>query len=143
MNKLEIAIKLLKLINERKIINSKIISDELNVSLRTAQRYLKELSTLPYIVNLDNKGNYELYPDYKLKEAVLNPDVCEILLKTVPEQTNYVTANIAVVSVCGFIDTEVYHTLHVFTKNDDNYIQKFNELKLAISSIITSNNSLQ
>jgi hypothetical protein len=95
---------------------------------------------LPYVVNSDNNGNFELYSDYKLKEAVLNPDVCEILLKTAPEQTNCATSHKAMVSVCGFIDDEVYHKLFVFSKSEVNNNDKYKELNIAIKSIINSNN---
>lgn len=72
MNKLDVAIRLLQLLNDRKSVNSKIIADELNVSLRTAQRYLLELSILPCVVNVDNNHTYSLDSNYKLSEALLN-----------------------------------------------------------------------
>lgn len=72
MNKLDVAIRLLQLLNERKNVNSKIVAEELNVSLRTAQRYLLELSVLPCVVNLNNNHTYSLDPTYKLSEALLS-----------------------------------------------------------------------
>lgn len=72
MNKLDVAIKLLRLLNERKSINSKIVADELDVSLRTAQRYLLELSVMPCVINLHNSNTYTLDPNYKISEGLLN-----------------------------------------------------------------------
>jgi len=138
MNKLEVAIKLLRLINNRKIINSKIISEELNVSLRTAQRYLKELSTLPYIVSLDNNGNYEIYSDYKLKEAVLSPNVCELILKEKNDSNNAVVSSEVLCSVCGYGYKGVKHTIFRFDNNDISSNQNFDKLQLAIRNILSS-----
>jgi len=72
MNKLDVAIRLLQLLNERKSVNSRIVADELQVSLRTAQRYLLELSVMPCVVNLDNNHTYSLNPNYKINEVLLN-----------------------------------------------------------------------
>ena len=59
MSKLDVAIRLLQILNERKSINSRIIAEEFDVSLRTAQRYIKELSSLPCFVNHENGSSYE------------------------------------------------------------------------------------
>jgi hypothetical protein len=72
MNKLNVALKLIQLLNERKYINSKIIARELNVSIRTAQRYLTDLSFMPCVVNQDNNHTYALNPDYKVKDILAN-----------------------------------------------------------------------
>ena len=50
MNKLDTALRLLRLLNERRCIDSRAVADELNVSMRTAQRYLLELSGLPCVI---------------------------------------------------------------------------------------------
>jgi hypothetical protein len=74
MNKLDIALKLLRLLNERKAINSAVVAEHLDVSLRTAQRYLLELSTLPCVVSDERNHTYALADDYPLKAALLrNP----------------------------------------------------------------------
>jgi predicted DNA-binding transcriptional regulator YafY len=72
MNKLDIALKLLRLLNERKALDSRIVSTELNVSLRTAQRYLLELSSLPCVITYEKEHIYALSPDYHLKHALLH-----------------------------------------------------------------------
>ncbi len=72
MNKLQVAVKLLQLLNERTYIDSKIVADELNVSLRTAQRYLVDLSYMPCVTNVDNSHRYALTPDYKIKGVILD-----------------------------------------------------------------------
>ncbi len=60
MNKLEVAIKLLRLLNERKSITSKMIADEFNVSVRTAQRYIRELSVLPFAISAELIGRLSI-----------------------------------------------------------------------------------
>ena len=71
MNKLYVALKLLMLLNERKSIWSGMVADELNVSLRTAQRYLNELSGLPCVIVSDgNERKYSLSPEYRLNSAL-------------------------------------------------------------------------
>lgn len=71
MNKLHVALKLLQLLNERKSIDSRIVANELGVSLRTAQRYLLDLSNLPCVVVNENSRVYSLSSDYKLKDSLL------------------------------------------------------------------------
>jgi len=72
MNKLDIALKLLRLLNERKALDSRIVAAELNVSLRTAQRYLLELSDLPCVIAYEKEHIYALNPDYHLSDALLH-----------------------------------------------------------------------
>jgi sulfur relay (sulfurtransferase) complex TusBCD TusD component (DsrE family) len=72
MNKLDVALKLLQLLNERKTIDSKIVAHELSVSLRTAQRYLMELSILPCVSNEHNNHTYSLNSDYLLNGALIH-----------------------------------------------------------------------
>lgn len=72
MNKLQVALKLLQLLNERQYIDSKIVANEFHVSIRTAQRYLVDLSFMPCVINLDNSSKYALNPDYKLKDIIVN-----------------------------------------------------------------------
>lgn len=71
MNKLHIAVKLIQLLNERKSIDSKTVATELEVSLRTAQRYLLDLSNLPCVMCDEEKNRYYLAPDYHLKDSLL------------------------------------------------------------------------
>ena len=82
MNKLHVALRLIQLLNERKSITSRIVADEFNVSLRTAQRYLLELSSMPcVIVSEEGQDNhYALAPDYKLKDPLLKVDKSEHVL---------------------------------------------------------------
>jgi hypothetical protein len=72
MNKLEVALKLLQLLNERKTIDSKTVAHELNVSIRTAQRYLVELSILPCVTTKQEEHSYTLNADYRLNAALRN-----------------------------------------------------------------------
>lgn len=71
MNKLDVALKLIKLLNERKRIDSRIVAEELDVSIRTAQRYLLDLSSLPCVVVDEKDHGYGLAADYKLREPLL------------------------------------------------------------------------
>jgi hypothetical protein len=73
MNKLYVALKLLMLLNERKGIDSGLVADELNVSLRTAQRYLNELAGLPCVtVSEGTTRTYSLAPGYRLNSGLFN-----------------------------------------------------------------------
>lgn len=72
VDKLNIALKLIQLLNERKSINSKIVAEELHVSIRTAQRYLAELSMLPCVMNLNNNHTYTVNSEYKLSDVFSN-----------------------------------------------------------------------
>ncbi len=74
MNKLDVALKLLRLLNERKSIDSTLVADELNVSLRTAQRYLLDLSSLPCVVSDDRNHTYALSTEYRLNPALLGEE---------------------------------------------------------------------
>lgn len=127
MNKLEVAIKLLRLLNERKTITSKVIADEFNVSVRTAQRYIRELSALPCFVNQQKNNTYELYPDYKLKESLLNTSLCDILQKRIQNDSSINSAEIACL-VCGLSHDKYNHSLLVFDANDIDNIDKFEQL---------------
>lgn len=71
LNKLEIALKLLQLLNERKSIDSKLVAERLNVSLRTAQRYLLELSNMPCVITNEKEFRYYLNKDYKLHDSLV------------------------------------------------------------------------
>lgn len=69
MNKLDTALRLLRLLNERRCIDSRAVADELNVSIRTAQRYLLELSGLPCVITDEKEHTYCLNNSYPMKEA--------------------------------------------------------------------------
>lgn len=68
MNKLDVALKLLQLLNERRTIDSRVVAHELGVSLRTAQRYLMELSILPCVSS--KLHTYSLNAEYQLNDAL-------------------------------------------------------------------------
>ena len=70
MNKLDVALKLFRLLNERKSIDSRTVAGDLQVSLRTAQRYLLDLSALPCVITDEKKHSYSLDPDYPLKDTL-------------------------------------------------------------------------
>jgi hypothetical protein len=71
MNKLDIAVRLLRLLNERKELDSRTVANELHVSIRTAQRYLMELSAMPCVTNGRNHNTYSLDASYELNKALL------------------------------------------------------------------------
>ncbi len=138
MNKLEIAIKLLQLLNERKTITSRVIADEFKVSIRTAQRYLQELSALPCFVNQQRNSSYELYPDYKFKEALLNTSLCEILQKKIQSDRSVNTGEIACL-VCGLSHDKYSHSLFVFDTSDIDNAYKMDQLLEHIRSKLKAN----
>jgi hypothetical protein len=101
MNKLDVALKLLRLLNERKTIDSKIVARELDVSLRTAQRYLIELSILPCVSNKDNNHTYCLNSGYQWNDAIVNARIPD---RQDPAQAARLTAaglGKSICSVCG------------------------------------------
>ena len=103
MNKLGVSLKLIQLLNERNCIDSKTVANELNVSIRTAQRYLLELSALPCVITDEKNFHYCMAPDYKIKEALVRTG--EALNK--PEKINIKASGIkvdeAVCLICGKI----------------------------------------
>jgi len=72
MNKLNVALNLLKLLNERKKIDSALVAETLNVSIRTAQRYLGDLSSMPCVSYDEQSHKYGLVEEYPLKKILLN-----------------------------------------------------------------------
>jgi predicted transcriptional regulator len=138
MNKLEVAIKLLRLVNKRKTINSRIIAEEFSVSLRTAQRYLRELSNMLFIERIDNEGNFEIYSDLKIKEAVLNPKVCDLLLKDLDQPAGELKASgLAICNICGYSAKGATHDLLTFGSNDADNETKLIRLLTTIENIVS------
>ncbi|AEI15231.1 hypothetical protein Flexsi_1581 [Flexistipes sinusarabici DSM 4947] len=72
MNKLYTALGLIKLLNENKKIDSKKVSEELGVSIRTAQRYLLELSIIPGVVHNEKDNSYSLIDSYSFEGTFLS-----------------------------------------------------------------------
>ena len=72
MNKLHVAIRLLQLLNERQSITTRTVADALQVHVRTAQRYLNDISVLPCVVCDEERHSYSLSADYTINESLLN-----------------------------------------------------------------------
>jgi predicted DNA-binding transcriptional regulator YafY len=75
MKQLSIAIGLIKLLNNHKKIDSNIVAKEFNVSIRTAQRYLTELScSFPVYTEEGerNKLEYSLMEKVNIENSLLN-----------------------------------------------------------------------
>jgi predicted DNA-binding transcriptional regulator YafY len=66
------ALRLLRLLNERKVLTSRIVAEEFDVNIRTAQRYLLYLSDLPCVVVDEEKHTYTLTSDYVITDKILN-----------------------------------------------------------------------
>ncbi len=79
MDKLHVAVELIKLLKSRKCINSKTVANELNVSLRTAQRYLSEISYIPGILYDEKKHCYCLIEEKKFNEIIFNNEELSLL----------------------------------------------------------------
>lgn len=71
MNKLSVAVKLLHMLTTNKEINSKMVQNEFEISLRTAQRHLLELADLPFVQKNDERNSYSLIDGYKIKKGIL------------------------------------------------------------------------
>lgn len=65
------ALRLLRLLNERKELTSGVVAEEFGVSLRTAQRYLVYLSAMPCVVADERRHTYSLVSDYRIDEKIL------------------------------------------------------------------------
>jgi len=66
------ALRLLRLLNERRVLTSRIVADEFGVTLRTAQRYLLVLSDLPCVITDEKKHTYTMTADYIVSDRILN-----------------------------------------------------------------------
>src|SRR3990172_11175657 len=66
------ALRLLRLLNERRVLTSRIVADEFGVNIRTAQRYLLYLSDLPCVITDEEKHTYSLTSDYIVSDKILN-----------------------------------------------------------------------
>ncbi|MHB8782710.1 MAG: hypothetical protein ACYDAX_04725 [Desulfobacteria bacterium] len=92
------ALRLLRLLNERKVLNSRIVAEEFDVNIRTAQRYLLYLSDLPCVVVDEEKHTYTLTSDYVITDKILN------------------TSEMAL--VCALID----YATHIFGKEHSKFL---------------------
>jgi predicted DNA-binding transcriptional regulator YafY len=52
------ALRLLRLLNEKKVLTSRVVAEEFDVNIRTAQRYLLYLSDLPCVVVDEEKPDW-------------------------------------------------------------------------------------
>lgn len=125
MDKLNIALKLIQLLNERKSITSKTVAQELNVSLRTAQRYLAELSMLPCVMNLNNNHTYAINSEYKLSEVISNGGIIEKNHGANPNHSNLKTISSGTCLLCATPKTGGLNT-HAF--NNANNLTLINRL---------------
>lgn len=92
------ALRLLRLLNERKVLTSRIVAEEFEVNIRTAQRYLFFLATLPCVVVDEEKHTYSLTSDYVISDKILN------------------TSEMAL--VCALID----YATHIFGKEHSKFL---------------------
>ena len=92
------ALRLLRLLNERKVLTSRIVAEEFDVNIRTAQRYLLYLSDLPCVVVDEEKHTYTLTSDYVITDKILN------------------TSEMAL--VCALID----YATHIFGKEHSKFL---------------------
>lgn len=102
MNKpamMDCALRLLRLLNERKQITSRIVAEEFGVNIRTAQRYLLFFADLPCVVVDEEKHTYSLTSDYVISEKILNASEMAM--------------------VCAMID----YAAHIFGPEDSKFLQ--------------------
>ena len=101
MNKLDVAMRLLQLLNERKELDSKTVAHELNVSIRTAQRYLMELSAMPYVTNGRNHNSYTFDPTYQINKTIINFAGTSTDEQSKAEKTAILSMKKPICLVCG------------------------------------------
>jgi len=92
------ALRLLRLLNEKKVLTSRVVAEEFNVTIRTAQRYLLYLSDLPCVVTDETRHTYTLTSDYLIDDKILN------------------TSEMAL--VCALID----YATHIFGKEHSRFL---------------------
>jgi predicted DNA-binding transcriptional regulator YafY len=94
------ALRLLRLLNERKVLTSRVVAEEFGVTIRTAQRYLLYLSALPCVIADEEKHTYTLTSDYVVSDKILNVSemslVCALIDYAVhifgPEHSKFLTS---------------------------------------------------
>jgi len=79
MNKLYIALNLIKLLNENRYVTSTLVAEEFEVSIRTAQRYLNEMTYLPGVCYDEENHHWYLTDKYGLQDSYLKSDELAIL----------------------------------------------------------------
>lgn len=79
MNKLYVALNLIRLLNENRTVTSAIVAEDMNISLRTAQRYLLEMSHLPGVCYDDARHCWYMTEKYGLSESYLKQDELAVL----------------------------------------------------------------
>jgi len=135
MNKLEVAIKLIQLLNERTTISAKVIAGELGVSIRTAQRYIRELSNLPCLVHQHNSTVYEIYPDYKFKEALLHSSFCDIIQRKMQLDATTGIGDVFCL-ICSATRGKINHNLFVFDITTEDNAEKLQEIVTTIKEML-------
>jgi predicted DNA-binding transcriptional regulator YafY len=79
MNKLYVALNLIRLLNENRYVTSNIVADEFGVSVRTAQRYLNEMTYLPGVCCDEENHRWYLTDKYGLHDSYLKSDELAVL----------------------------------------------------------------
>ena len=79
MNKLYVALNLIRLLNENRAVTSSLVAEDMNISLRTAQRYLLEMSHLPGVCYDDARHCWYMTEKYGLSESYLKQDELAVL----------------------------------------------------------------
>ena len=139
MNKLEVAIKLLRLLNERKELDSKTVADELNVSLRTAQRYLMELSAMPCVINGRTNNTYTLNEDYQIKKAIVTITKADAPEKLTIEKTSLTSLSKSLCLHCGNARNYFGDTFWIDDKRPISNKDKIDKLASIIKRRLKSN----
>lgn len=71
MNKLNVALGLFRLLSENREINARMVANHFEVSKRTAQRYLEEISYLPFIHRDEQTYTYFLTDKVSFSDSLL------------------------------------------------------------------------
>ena len=79
MNKLHVAVRILQLLNEKRSITTRIVADDLQVHIRTAQRYLNDISILPCVICDEERHTYFLSAGYQISDSILNTQEISLL----------------------------------------------------------------
>jgi predicted DNA-binding transcriptional regulator YafY len=115
------ALQLVSLLNSKGRVDSRTLAEEIGVSVRTAQRYLQELSRIiPIQVETRNRKNeYFLMENYSFKDSMISNSEMNIVSSLIDYARNFVSDDHA-----GLLDVIKHKIFHANTCSQPYYIIK-------------------
>lgn len=79
MNKLSVALNLIRLLNENREVTSAMVAEDMEISLRTAQRYLLDMGSLPGVCYDEGRHVWYMSERYRVSDSYLRQDELAVL----------------------------------------------------------------